>query len=234
MGPGNPDDSPRDRRPLTERWAALGRVWREMTAQSRIVVPWEPRRRPPDPWRERIRKWWDIQRGRGPRPPEVAPHVVLQGLEETLWSALDALPAWPSLRAAVETRWRHLIGAKGTTTCYAMDELGWSMVSRHYDVEDRLSELVDLAEEGRVSPDTLRAAARMLANHAEYSLALRDLLDSARPERFARMDDLARRYLQDELQPSPLAARAGERLAELTVDRLGDLAGPPQEGEGLP
>jgi hypothetical protein len=187
---------------LLRKWAGLGRIWRELSRHSQ------------KPW------------GAGLSDGE-----AFDKLKPEMQEALDALPAWPELRTAFEERWSHVYHSYYSgVSCY-------EMVSPHppYDasesVEEQVKQLEQLVAEGKLTTEAAQKAADVLALDVEVLLQSRDApVDWEEQQEL--WEEIDERWQAGEITPSPGSDLAGKRLAELTVDDLGLLAGSPEENEG--
>jgi len=134
-------------------------------------------------------------------------------LQIEMRKALEALPAWPELEVAFERRWEYMNLYYVTVPCYAPPLMAVQALPPDYILDQRVRELERLMEQGTLTYQALRKAAEVLAVEVER---------------------LARPAGGDNPTPTPESALAGKRLAELTVDQLGALAGPPKQNEGFP
>jgi len=189
---------------LLAKWARLGKVWREMSAHLK--------RKPFDPEGE----------------------AEFKQLETEMKEALDALPAWPELRAVVEQRWAHIHRRQYVAaTCYEM-MVGGPPPARGA-VEQQVKELEQLVGEGKLTKEAAQKAAEAIGVQAAYYVRLDQAEKQAGDDGpWEAWGELWKQYEAGEIVPGASAELAGQRLAELTVDDLGLLAGQPQEGEGLP
>ena len=98
-------------------------------------------------------------------------------------------------------------------------------------IEEQVKQLEQLVAEGKLTREAAQKAADVLAVDLEV---LRQFAEP--PEDWEEQQELREqideRWDAGEITPSPGSDLAGKRLAELTVDDLGLLAGPPQENEG--
>jgi len=153
----------------------------------------------------------------------------LRGEMET---ALSALPAWSELREVFIARYERIERVVfGSPSCYV--PLASVPILVPGVVEGQVYELEKLIDEGRLSEPAALAAAEVLAVQAEYIAREAEAKQLRRAERGPVLARLARRYFNGILKPGRPATLAGKRLTELTVDKLGWLAGPPQENEGF-
>lgn len=191
-----------------ERWARLGRVWRALNALSRS---------------ERYGRKTQEELAR-------AKAEMVQGL--------DALPAWPELRVMLEERAEYVefeIGMREAVahgiTCYEMMfDIGQVIEP---DVAKQVNELRKLVDEGKLSQGTAEKAAEALATQAEVLRKAGSLEGLPGEERYETEMKLWEDYREGRIEASAGAQLAGKRLAELTVDDLGLLAGEPEENEGM-
>ena len=186
---------------VLEKWATLGRIWREMSAH----------------WR----------RERGEREEaEKAFDTVKAEMSE----ALKALPASEELRALFEERHAHIHRSRYfMATCYAVSIAGGMTMQARANIEKQVSDLHELAQEGKLSPETLRKAAEAMAAPTEYLTQSRRLYAENEETPWKDIQALALRFQKGALEAGDGATLAAERGAELTVDRLGELAGEPDE-----
>jgi len=203
--PPPPDDTPGNAT-LLGKWARLGKVWREMSAHLK-------------------KKAYDPQG-----------EAEFNELKTEMAAALDALPAWPELRAVVEQRWAHVHrGHYVPATCYE-PMMGGALPARNA-VEEQVKALEQLVAEGKLTKEVAAKAAEALGLQAEYFIRLAGIEaetgDQDWEKRWKLEGELWKGYEANEIEPGPGAALAGQRLAELTVDDLGLLAGVPEENEGM-
>ncbi len=187
-----------------DKWSRLGHVWREMSAHAKG------------------------QRGRvGLGKP------AFDKLKTEMTAALDALPASPALRVVFEERWAHIDRTQyAMATCYKM-VAGGPPPARSA-VEEQVKELEQLTAEGRLTKEAAAKAAGVLAVQAEYLVRVRAAERAADGEQlWEAWGKLLDDYRANRIKPGEPASLAGKRLAEMTVSRLGWLAGPPKEDEGI-
>ena len=192
--------------PLLAKWARLGKVWREMSAHLK--------RKAYDPKGE----------------------AEFNELKTEMAEAFDALPAWPELRAVVEQRWAHIHrGHYFPATCYE-PMMGGALPARGA-VEEQVKQLEQLVAKGKLTKEAATKAAEALGVQAEYFLRLdgieAEIGDEDWEKRWQLEGELWKEYEANEIEPGSGAELAGRRLAELTVDDLGLLAGVPEENEGM-
>jgi hypothetical protein len=179
--------------------------------------------RPPPAVRSLLRRWAKLGRiwremsvhRRGEWDPYFEGAGRFLRLQEDMRRALEALPAWPELSIVFERRWQHILQLRYqypicypptlSTTCLS--------VPPEYAVEQQVEELERLVGEQRLSKAAALRAAEVIAVQAERMLNW---------------------GIGENIQPGPAALLAGERLTELTADKLGWLARRPREGEGFP
>lgn len=141
---------------------------------------------------------------------------------------LGLLGASPELRLAFEARYEHLDRLLySTVTCYEMaaPAPGYDAV---VDMEKRVEVLEDLVTKGTLTEGAARAAARALS--VDLEVLLQDSgPDLGSPDEHAPRASLDAAYRAGKITPRPGAQQAGERLAELTVDRLELLSPLPKE-----
>ena len=118
-------------------------------------------------------------------------------------------------------------------TCYEM--VAGGLPAARAEVEKQVQELENLVEEGKLSKGAAEKAASVLAVQAEYM----SFVEFAQKLEDPEGRDLSIRmgtadYDEGTMRAGPEASLAGKRLVELTINRLGYLAGPPKEGEGRP
>jgi len=193
--------------PLLARWAKLGRVWRALNALSR-------------------------SKRYGKRTQEELAKVKAEMVQ-----GLDALPAWPELRVMFEERAGYVefeIGMREAVadgiTCYEMVFDMGQVVEP--DVARQVNELRKLVDQGKLSQGAAEKAAKALAVQAEVLRKAGALEGLPGGERYEIETKLWQDYREGRIEAGPGAGLAGKRLAELTVEKLGWLAGPPQENEG--
>jgi hypothetical protein len=133
-------------------------------------------------------------------------------LQTEMRRALKALPAWHELRVAFEQRYDFINTVFINVPCYA-PLMAIKAVPPAQVLDNRVWQLERLAKEGALTRQALRKAAKVLA---------------------VQIERLARPAGGDDPTPTPESVLAGKRLAELTVNQLGVLAGPPKENEGFP
>ena len=183
---------------VLDRWATLGRIWREMSAH------------------------WRSERG---ERREADP--AFDELKQEMAAALDTLPASPELRAMFEERRAHIHRSRYSLgSCYAMSLAGDMTQRARGRIERQVCSLHELAEKGRLSPKTLRRAAKAMAPPTEYLAQSRKLYAE---KAWHDQETVAKRFRNGQLEPGDAATLAAKRGAELTVDRLGDLAGQPED-----
>jgi polyhydroxyalkanoate synthesis regulator phasin len=204
--PPPPPPDPDQPTSLLGKWARLGRIWREMSVHLR---------------------------GKAYDPEGEA---EFNELKTAMGEALDALPASPELREVFEQRWAHIHRAHYVpATCYEM-MMGGAPPARDA-VEEQVKELEELVAEGKLTRETARKAAEALGVQAEYYMRLRKIeaqtTDDESQKQWELRTKLWEQYEADEIVPGVPAELAGKRLAELTADALGLLAGDPQENEGM-
>jgi len=188
---------------ILEKWARLGRVWREMSAH----------------WRSERGDREQAQKAFGELKAEMA-------------EALDALPASEELRTAFEQRHAHIQRSRYLmATCYRMAPAGNLSQRSRGEIEKQAQELEALASDGTLSREAMRKAAQAMAAPIEYLTrmqATRELPDDERREEEKKLVTLYRSEMPAANGPAKVA---GQRAAELSTDRLGELAGKPDEGE---
>jgi hypothetical protein len=196
---------PGGKRSARERWARLGRIWRELTAHYK-----------------------------GDRGDHQTGKAAFDDLKTEMAEALDALPAWLELRAVFEERWAHIDNSRyPLASCYMM-MLGGMLAARRT-VEDQVDTLQQLIQEGKLTEEAALKASGVLAVQAEYMArdaeagAIED--KEARWDAEVKVRD---EYDAGKIEAGPQAELAGKRLAELTVDNLGWLVGVVRENEGTP
>jgi len=166
-----------------------------------------------------LRKWarlgWVWRRMSGFRDRNAVPDVwdAWAALQIEMRKALKALPAWPELEVAFEQRYEYINTMYIMVPCYAPMMAAIKAAPPASVLDDRVWELERLVKEGALTQRALRKAAKVLA---------------------VQVERLARPAGGDNPTPTAESALAGKRLAELTVDRLGVLAGPPKQDEGFP
>jgi len=206
-----PSGRPDRHEPLLTKWARLGWLWAELRAYEK-----------------------------GQRGGPLAITKPMQALWGELEAALDALPAGPELRGVFEHRWNYVAhyGAGGNWTCYTMGSIMTGTELGRV-TANQVSELERLVSAGQLNEAAARAAARVLGGQAELVVGRRLLFrkgEKPPPDPEAefrrRSEALVRRCAAGEVVPAGAARLAGERLVELTVHKLGWLAGAPKDGEG--
>lgn len=191
--------------PALAKWARLGRIWRELTAHYKA---------------ER----GDHQAGK----------AAFDKLKTEMTEALDALPAWPELRAVFEERWAHIDRSRySMATCYKMMP-GGIPAARHK-VEEQVETLQQLVVEGKLTEDAALKASGVLAVQAEYMARNQEAEEAVKGEAgWEEVRKLWEEYNEGKTKAGLEADLAGKRLAELTVDKVGWLAGPPGSGNEPP
>ncbi len=155
-------------------------------------------------------------------------------LKSRMEAALDALPAWPELHTLFHARYAHVKRLLYGPTCYDPLPPGVCAPQPQFPVEDRVAHLEELVTEGRLTERAALRAAEVIAIQAEYLAQESEINELPPGERQPALDELNKRYCNGTLEAGPAAELAGQRLAELTVDKLGWLAGPPRTGEAPP
>lgn len=181
---------------LLAKWAELGRLWRELNG---------------------------LAGGSGGDFGEKLD--TLSALQAEMASALDAVSASPELRLVMLERSQYLMHYEmgALASCYMTAGPTAEHVGRN--VSQKVKELRRLQDDGTLSEEAARKAAAALARDGEYIVHLFGKRggDALGPEaRRKILDD----YHSETLVPQPPAQLAGKRLVELTVDKLGWLAGP--------
>jgi len=160
-------------------------------------------------------------------------------LKKQMRGALNDLPAWAELRGVFEQRascielcLRVKEAALAGMTCYALSIHGSKAAAR--DARKQVEELTALVAKGSLTEAAARKAAAEIARQAQY-IVLAERVSGIADDRLRREreGELERRWHEKGIEPSPAAELAGFRLAEITVGKLGWLAGPPTAGEGL-
>lgn len=187
---------------LFGNWARLGGVWRELTAHSQGATD----------------KWDD-------------PGARFEELRTEMDTALDDLPAWPELRVVFEERWQHVWSYRHTpATCY--DPAG-SLVSARFVVEEQVDVLAELVEQDTLTKEAAGKAAAVLAVQAEFMARYHEAQETAEDgNQREAVEPVVEEYDAGETVAGEEAHLAGERLAELTVDKLEWLAGPVATDDG--
>jgi hypothetical protein len=147
-------------------------------------------------------------------------------LKNKMETALNTAKASPELRLAFEERWSHISRlVYPSATCYKMASPAPSYDAVR-DMESQVAALEDLVRKGVLTPNAAEKAARVLAVDLEVLLR-----DGAAPIASPNYSDAARKLDADrkagKVKPRPGAYEAGERLAEMTVDKPGMLIEPP-------
>ncbi|MGQ9731307.1 MAG: hypothetical protein ACUVX8_08510 [Candidatus Zipacnadales bacterium] len=123
---------------LIQKYAHLGRIWREMTSHLKNSS---------DSSNEQSQAFTDLKR--------------------EMTEALDAINAWPELRIVFEERWAHIHLLKySAITCYAPLPPGTPQPRGK--VEKQVEELTKLVAEGALTKEAAAKAAQSLAYEAEY------------------------------------------------------------------
>lgn len=192
---------------LLAKWAELGRLWRELNSLATD----------------------EFLAGDDTNALERRHYA----LGEQLRAALDEVSASPELRALVEERSRHMRHYELGTLASCYEYMGPIAQDAGESVADQVNELRRLVEDGTLTQDAARKAAETLAQDAEYTGRLSEMWDDLLGNAgFSdELDKLRGVYSGGEIEPQPAAEVAGERLVELTVDKLGWLAGPVVEEE---
>jgi hypothetical protein len=191
--------------PALSRWARLGRVWRELTAHYK-----------------------------GERGDYQAGKAAFDKLKTEMSEALNALPAWAELRAVVDERWAHIDRSRySMVTCYKMMP-GGIPAARHK-VEEQVEMLQQLVDEGKLTEDAALKASGVLAVQAEYMARNQEAEDKANDEAgWEEVRKLWEEYNNGKIEAGSQAELAGKRLTEMTVDKMGWLAGPPGSADDPP
>ncbi|MBM3497493.1 MAG: hypothetical protein FJX74_02375 [Armatimonadetes bacterium] len=160
--------------------------------------------------------------------------------KKQMQAALSDLPAWGELRGIFEQRAgciESCLGEKEARlvgiSCYARFIVGRMAAAR--DARKQVEQLLALVANGALTEAAARKAAAQIAREAQY-IALADeagLIPDKRRRRERERELEAQRH-EDAIAPGPGAELAGDRLTELTVGKLGWLAGPPMQNEGFP
>ncbi len=191
--------------PLLARWARLGRIWRELTAHYK-----------------------------GERGDHQTGKAALDKLKTEMTEALEALPAWPELSAVFEQRWWHIDRSRySMATCYRMRPGGISAARRK--VEEQVEALQQLVVEGKLTEKAALKASGVLAVQAEYMARTQEAEQAAQGGAgWEEERKLWEQYNDGKIEAGAEAHWAGKRLVELTVDKVGWLAGPPGTVEEPP
>jgi hypothetical protein len=148
----------------------------------------------------------------------------LKALEAEANNALAALPAWPELRALFEERLAHVRRSRYVmATCY--EPTPWGPMMPRGRVEQQMTELRRLVDEGKVTRDAAEKAARKVAVEAEYMTQL-GALETGNEEPWAKQEALWERYRDGKIVAGEGAQRAGRRVVEFEVDTVGLLDDP--------
>ncbi len=184
--------------PALEKWARLGRIWRELTAHYK-----------------------------GERGDQKTGKAAFDKLKTEMTEALDAFPAWPELAAVFEERWAHIDRSRySMATCYKM--LPGGIPAARHKVEEQVETLQQLVDEGKLTEEAALKASGVLAAQAEYMARNQEAEEAAEGEAgWEEVRKLWEEYNDGKIEAGPEADLAGRRLAELTVDKVGWLAGPP-------
>jgi hypothetical protein len=133
-------------------------------------------------------------------------------LKAEMAEALQAVSASKELRALFETRAAHVDRATySQATCYAPLPPGFPQPQ--FRIEEQVSQLEKLADQGALTQEAAEKAARVLAVQAEYIVRQGAGGQST--------EALRKSYNGGKLQPGPAADEAGKHTAEMTVDKLG-------------
>jgi len=181
-------------------------------------------------WRELGRIWRELSvHMRGKYELEEG-EEKLKALEAETTNALAALPASRELRTLFEERIAHVRrGRYVLATCY--ETVPWSSAAPRGRVEEQMTELRRLQQEGKLTPEAAGKAARVVAVQAEYMAQLNAAEPAEGPVDHDRLRKLWERYEAGGIVPSNEAAAAGRGVVEFEVDDLGMLAGEPTEDE---
>jgi hypothetical protein len=196
-------------------------------------------RSPLDKW-DRLGGVWHRFRAFEGGKVRVWRRLSFKRLRKEMRAALDDLPAWVELRGVFEQRagcielcLRVKEAALAGITCYALSIQGPRAAAR--DARKQVEELMALVAQGSLTEAAARKAAAEIARQAQYiPLAQRASEIPDDRLRREREGELGARRRAGEIEPSPAAELAGYRLTELTVGKLGWLAGPPTQDEGQP
>jgi len=151
----------------------------------------------------------------------------LKALEVEMAHALSALPASAELRTIFEERAAHVQRTRYVmATCY--EPMLPSPAEPRERVEEQMSELRRLQDEGKLTREAAGKAARALAVQAQYMTGLRDA-EAAGPQgasdrAFALWDT----YRAGALVPGDDAQDAGRHVVELEVGKPGLLTEEPE------
>ena len=193
--PDGDDDTPAG--PLLEKWARLGRVWRELTAHHK-----------------------------GERGDHTTGKAAFDKLKAEMTKALDALPAWPELRAVFDERWAHIDRSRySMATCYKM--LPGGIPAARDKVEEQVVTLQQFVDTGKLTEEAALKAAGVLAAQAEYMARNQEAEQREEEAGWEAVRKLWEEYNEGKIEAGTEAHRAGKRLTELTVEKVGWLAGPP-------
>lgn len=191
---------------LVEKWARVGRLWRELNSLS-------------------------TKSPKGSKRSKRSIDEVGADLD----SALADLPAWPELKELVFYRKTH-INCDETDeppSCYVWSG-GGPPERQGQDVSEPINELRNLVAEGKLTRRTAKKAAARMASVAELGHRARRERDEDGDVPRGAWRGIAAEYESGTLEASPPSTLAGERIVEITVDNLGWLAGTPRRDEGMP
>jgi len=208
QGAGHPEepdgDDDTEAGPLLEKWARLGRIWRELTAHHK-----------------------------GERGDRRTGKAAFDKLKTEMTDALAALPAWPELRAVFDERWAHIDRSRySMATCYKM--LPGGVPAARDKVEAQVETLRQLVDEGKLTEEAALMAAGVLAVQAEYMARNQEAEQSEEEAGWEAVRKLWEEYNDGKIEAGAQAQLAGKRLTELTVDKVGWLAGPPSSVDEPP
>ena len=168
-------------------------------------------------WRKMTSHWKKPRKTDEPGNPE------FEALRVDMLTALDGVDASAELRAVFAERWYHINRSHySMTTCYEM-MMGGMPVARGI-VEDQVAELGKLVEEGKLTEEAGRKSAEVLGVQAEFMARYREAMEAQGDG--GPWPPIVKAYDDGEIVAGEEAELAGERLVELTVDKLGWLAGP--------
>jgi hypothetical protein len=178
-----------------DKWAELGRIWRGMRGY----------------WR--AGRWTDRR------------YSQFKHLRTRTDAALAAVQASPELRevfvaeaAELETKFGMAAASRRGITCYEM--VASASTFAHPEIERQAAELEALASSGKLSKPAMVKAAQALAVQAEYVARYAEAKQAPATGGGGAPGPSWDDYRAGRVKPGAPAVLAGERLAEMTVDRL--------------
>jgi hypothetical protein len=168
-------------------------------------------------WRELGRIWRELSvHLRGKYELEEG-EEKLKALEAETTNALAALPASRELRTLFEERIAHVRRSRYVmATCYEMAP--WNSAAPRGKVEEQMTALHRLEEEGKLTPEAAGKAARVVAVQAEYMTQLNAAEPTDGEADYEQVRKLWERYRDGGTVPGEGAIAAGRDVVEFEVD----------------